>query len=53
MAEQEEEEENDPSLQHNVGELLEPLKKMCFTKVSMHVGIGQSHRVYMLRVVDR
>ena len=53
MGEQEEEEENDPSLQHNVKELLESLKKMCFTKVSMCVGIGQNYTLYMLRVVGR
>lgn len=34
VVEQEEEVESDPSMQHRVRELLEPLKKTCFTKVS-------------------
>ena len=34
VEQEEEEEENDPSLRHGVGELLESLKKTCFTKVS-------------------
>lgn len=31
---EQEEEESDPLLRHGVRELLEPLKKTCFTKVS-------------------